>query len=281
VKSALFIALLTGQTALAQAQTETNAVSFVPVDPIVAARSKVKQPENGRISKNTPAFEKYGVSLILSIANETADKWRLGTPHRLEINNIVFWLKPKSTCVQWILSTRDARYCWAFDNGWLNSFWDEPNCRRAYLINTNAPGVMNDEVLARMVKTESKITETVAIKMARDYLHALGFEEGQLRLHEPPKVERDGYTADDGKRYQVPLFAVGWSVEGANPEARLVEITVSGITSNIVQYVNANPNTPRIPLPTNYFQMLNLPTNYVETLSRKDRLRLGLPATVK
>ncbi len=274
------MALLMGQTALAQAQNETNAVSFAPVSPIVAARSTVRQPENGRISTNTPAFEEYGFNLMLSMANDTAKKWKLDLSHPLTANDVVFWLKPKPTCIQWALSTRNARYCWAFDDGWLDYFVDEPNSRRAYLINTNAPGMVNDEVLSRMAKTKSKITERQAIKMARDYLHVLGLDEKQLRLHEPPTVERGRYADDDGKKYLVPLFTVGWSVEGANPEARLVEITVSGITSNIVKYFNADPNTPRVPLPTNYFQMLNLPTNYVETLSRKDRLRLelGLPA---
>jgi hypothetical protein len=278
VKSAPFVVLLIGQTVLGQPNMETNTVSFAPTSPIIAARSKVKQPEYGRISTNTPAFEDYGVNLMVAMANETAEKWKLDLPHRLGVNDIMFWLKPKPTCIQWILSTRNGRYWWAFDNGWMGLFSDEQNSRRAYLINTNASDMANDEVLSRMANTKSKITEAQAIKMARDYLHAIGLDEKQLRLHEPPKVERDGYKADSGKRYQVPLFAVGWSVEGANPEARLVEITISGITSNIVQYFNANPKIPRVPLPTNYFQMLNLPTNYLETLSRKDRLRLGLPA---
>jgi hypothetical protein len=279
MKSVFLMALLIGQTALAQDQTKTNAVSFSPANPIVAARSKFKQPENGRISTNTPAFEEYGVTQMLSVGNRTREVWKLDLPHPLTVNDIVFWLKPKPTAIQWGFDTRDGRFAWDFDNGWMVLFRDNANSRRAYLINTNAPGMANDEVLARMAKSKSKITEKTAIKMARDYLHALGFDEKQLRLHEPPKVERDRFTDDDGKKYLVPLFAVGWSVEGANPESRLVEITVSGITSNIVEYFNANPNTPRVPLPTNYFQMLNLPTNYVETLSRKDRLRLGLPAT--
>lgn len=250
------------QTALAQ--TETNAVSFAPVSPIVAARSKFKQPENGRISTNTPAFEEYGVKQMLALGNRTKEVWKLDLLHPLTINDIVFWLKPKATAIQWGFDTRDGRFGWDFDDGWLHLFRDNENSRRAYLINTNAPGMANDEVLSRMARTKSKITEQQAIRMARDYLHAFGLNEKQLRLHEPPKVERDGYTADDGKRYAVPLFAVGWSVEGANPDIELLRITVSGITSNIVEYMNGNPNTPRVPLPTNYFQMLNLPTNYFE-----------------
>jgi hypothetical protein len=279
VKSAFFVALLIGETALAQVQIETtNAVSFAAVNPVVAARSRVKQPEYGRISTNTPVFEEYGFNLMLAMGNEMLEKWKLEQPHFLGVNNVVFWLKPKPTCIQWVLSTRDGHYTWSFDNGWINLFRDNENSSRAYLINTNAPGMVNDEVVERMVRTKSKITERQAVQMARDYLHAIGLDEKQLRLHEPPKVERDGYTADDGKRYQVPLFAVGWSVEGANPDIELLRIAVSGITSNIVDYFNGNPNTPRVALPTNYFPMLNLPTNYVETLSRRDRLRLGLPA---
>ena len=259
------------------AEQATNAVLSTPLSSIAAARSSVREPEYGRISTNSPAFEEYGFNLMLSQVNQMAERWKLELPHPLRVNEVVFWLKPKATSMQWILATRNARYCWDFDDGWVRSFIDEPNSRRAYLINTNAPGFASSEVLGRVAKTKSKITEAEAIRMARDCLHALGLTETQLRLHEPPTVERDHFTDEDGTRYEVPLFAVGWSVEGADPETRLVEITVSGITSNIVEYLNADPNTPRIALPTNYFQMLGLPTNYLETLSPRARRQLGLP----
>lgn len=265
------------QAALVQVEAGTNAVPFTPLSAIAAARSSVREPEYGRISTNSPAFEEYGFNLMLSQVNQMAERWKLELPHPLRVNEVVFWLKPKATSMQWILATRNARYCWDFDDGWVRSFIDEPNSRRAYLINTNAPGYVSSEVLGRMAKTKSKITETEAIRMARDCIHALGFTEAQLRLHEPPTVERDHFTDDDGTRYEVPLFEVGWSVEGAFPDRTLVRLTISGITSNVVEYFNADPNTPRIPLPTNYFRMLGLPTNYLETLSRRDRLRLGLP----
>lgn len=271
-----FVAVLMPVSRLS-AEQATNAVLSTPLSSIAAARSSVREPEYGRISTNSPAFEEYGFNLMLSQVNQMAERWKLELPHPLRVNEVVFWLKPKATSMQWILATRNARYCWDFDDGWVRSFIDEPNSRRAYLINTNAPGFASSEVLGRVAKTKSKITEAEAIRMARDCLHALGLTETQLRLHEPPTVERDHFTDEDGTRYEVPLFAVGWSVEGADPETRLVEITVSGITSNIVEYLNADPNTPRIALPTNYFQMLGLPTNYLETLSPRARRQLGLP----
>ena len=117
-----------------------------PLSSIAAARSSVREPEYGRISTNSPAFEEYGFNLMLSQVNQMAERWKLELPHPLRVNEVVFWLKPKATSMQWILATRNARYCWDFDDGWVRSFIDEPNSRRAYLINTNAPGFASSEV---------------------------------------------------------------------------------------------------------------------------------------
>ena len=218
-----FVAVLMPVSRLS-AEQATNAWDRpLPVAPLPLPGPSVREPEYGRISTNSPAFEEYGFNLMLSQVNQMAERWKLELPHPLRVNEVVFWLKPKATSMQWILATRNARYCWDFDDGWVRSFIDEPNSRRAYLINTNAPGFASSEGLGRVAKTKSKITEAEAIRMARDCLHALGLTETQLRLHEPPTVERDHFTDEDGTRYEVPLFAVGWSVEGADPETRLAQ----------------------------------------------------------
>ncbi len=271
----LLIAALAAQAASVYAQTPTNAAPVVPLDEIAAARTTVREPEMWRISTNTPAFEQYGVGLMLSVANQMAEKWKLDLPHPLRVSDIVFWLKPKATSIQWGFNTRDGRYGWDSDEGWVKLFRDDENSSRAYYPSRGRTNAY--DILRQMALTKNRLTEKQAIQMARDSLHALGFTERQLRLHEPPRVEYRYFTEADGKKHKVPLFAVGWSVEQADPDSRLVEITISGITTNIVEYFNADPNTPRIPLPPSYFQMLGLPTNYLDTLSPKARRQLGLP----
>ncbi len=79
--------------------------------------------------------------------------------------------------------------------------------------------------------------------------------------------------------YPLPMFNVGWYVKGytglTDPDEPRVTFDISGITKTVSEYFN--PHTPRVPLPTNYFQMLGLPANYLETLPARERRRLGLP----
>src|ERR1039457_1234 len=94
-------ALMLAQFALVQTQAGTNAALFAPLSAIAAARSSVRQPEYGRISTNTPAFEEYGFNLMLSQANQMAERWKLDLPHPLRVSEVLFWLKPKATSIQW------------------------------------------------------------------------------------------------------------------------------------------------------------------------------------
>src|SRR5271169_6211564 len=72
---------------------QTNAVSLVPIDNIAAARSHVKQPELFKIATNTPAFEEYGLNLMLAKANEMRENWKLDIPKPLTVNDVYFSLQ--------------------------------------------------------------------------------------------------------------------------------------------------------------------------------------------
>ena len=49
---------------------------LVPTNAIAAARSRVKQPDLFRIATNTPAFEEYGLNMMLAVANETRSTYK-------------------------------------------------------------------------------------------------------------------------------------------------------------------------------------------------------------
>ncbi len=243
---------------LAQAQALTNAI--IPPEDIAAARTTFQEPEMWRISTNTPAFEQYGLRLMLSVANHMAKKWKLDLPDPLRVTDGKFWLKPMATSICWGFATK--RYSWDFDDGWVHLFSDDMNSPRLW----HRDKAAGRALFKRMAFSKS-MTQTQAVIMARISLYALGLTEAQLRLREPPEVlERYTYTDEQGKVYPVPFFEVGWSIQDVDPDRKLVTITISGTSSNVVEYFNADPNTPRIPLPTNYFQMLALPTNHLDTI---------------
>lgn len=250
------------------AQSPTNAIRLTPTNSIASAHAPYQGDNFWRLAPNTPAFEEYGVNLMLSKANELRAKWNLDIPNTLAIQDIIFWIKPTAFGIYGDLETRDYRFDWGFNWGVLYSFQDHKYWPRSFRY--------HDEESAKLATIKSKIDAKQAEAIARHALHKLGLTEKQLRLVEPPLVNQYKFEETNGVVYPQPMFNVGWRVEEAvMPDEPYVVFDISGITKNVAQYIN--PLTPRVPIPTNYLQLLDLPTNYLETLSPKERFRLYLP----
>lgn len=271
-----FIALgvVIAQRMLAQEATPTIK-GLRPTNNIEAARSKFPLSDLGRIAPNTLAFEEFGLNFMLGKANEMRDAWNLDISRPLTINHVVFQLRATVHGLDGGLGTRDKRYDWAFSRNAVEIFRD--NNYSPFLL-----GYKSNE-LARLAKIESKISANEAEATAREALNRLGLAEKHLRLKEPPIVEQHKFEDSDGKIHLLPLFDVAWRLKGhAEPEGeesdyKPLKMVVSGITKQVVDYFNVVPHTPRAPTPTNYFQMLGLPANYLETLPQRQRLLWGLP----
>jgi len=260
------LSVLSAQALFSQA---THQVHLAPTNNLAAARSSVWQPDIGRITTNTPAFEEYAVNFMLKQANEMRTNWNLDLPKPLTINDIIFSLQATPYGICGGVSTRDGHYNWGFSWGVLDHFDDAKHRPFSFRYRWDEE--------ARLVKIKSKINVQEAEVIARNALHKLGFTEKQLHLIEPPRVNQYKFEETNGVAYPLPIFNVGWLVEGfTDPDVPSVVFDVSGITRTVAEY--SNPHTPRVPLPTNYFQMLNLPTNYLETLSPRERSRLHLPS---
>jgi hypothetical protein len=261
----LTLSVLSAQAVFCQA---TNQIHLVPTDNIAAARSSVWEPDFGRITTNTPAFEKYAVNFMLKQANEMRTNWNLDIPKPLTINDIVFSLQATPYGIEGFIDTRDGRFVWWFEWNVLTGFQDHKYWPRSFQYHWDEE--------AQLAKIKSKIDAKEAEVIARNALHKLGLTEKQLHLIEPPRVNQYKFEETNGIVYPLPMFNVGWVVEGfTDPDVPSVVFDVSGITKTVAEY--SNPHTPRVPLPANYFQMLNLPTNYLETLSPRERSRLHLP----
>ena len=255
-----------GAAALA-AQPPTNGLwgyDGVATDRLMARRT---------IATNTTAFEEYGLRVMLAQANQVREQWNLDIPEPLTVSNVNFNLWAYVGGVTGDLTTKDGRFVWQF---WINDFY--------HFADTNYyPHSFrhHDEQSARLTRIKSNITSKEAAAIARDALHRLGLSEKQLKLIEPPSVNQYKFEESDGTIYPLPMFNVGWKIKeflSHSPPSgqNAVVFDVSGITRRVAEYANTHPRRPRIPLPTNYFQMLNLPTNYLQTLSRRERIRIGL-----
>ena len=263
------LSVVTAQAALINAQVATNRIRLAPTNNIAAARSRYPLGDFGRIATNTPAFEEYGLNFMLAQANEIREKWKLDIPKPLTVTDVLFQLKATAFGLDGGLGTRDKRFNWAFSRNALDLFEDHKYSPRSFR--------HHDDESARLTKIKSRITTKEAEAIAQDSLHKLGLTEKQLRLKEPPAVNQYTFEESDGTIYPLPMFNVTWIVEGFEEDVPLtVDMQVSGITKKVAKYFNADPHTPRVSMPTNYFQMLGLPTNYLETLPEKQRLKLGL-----
>jgi len=247
---------------------------LAPTNNIAAARSKYPLSDLGRIATNTPAFEEWGVTLMLTKANEVRVKWALDIEKPLTVNDVLFQLKATVHGLAGGIGTRDERFSWRFSRNTLEHFYDSKYRPRSFR--------HKDEKSARLAKISSKVSASDAEAIARDALHRLGLDERQLRLSEPPSVNQYTFEENDGIVYPLPTFNIAWRLEGyPEPEGDEAEFQpvvfrISGITKGVVEYFNVCPYTPTAPLPANYFEMLGLPDNYLETLPETTRLRLGL-----
>lgn len=249
-------------------------LQLVPTNNIAAARSQYPLDDHQRIAPNTPEFEQWGLSFMLSKANEVREKWNLDIRRPLTVNDVLFQLKATAHGVHGNIGTRDGRYVWSFGRHRFDMFYDRKYWPRSFRY--------KPEESLRLAKIPSRITAEEALAIARQKLHALGLDERMLRLREPPQVHQYIFEDDDGTVYPLPIFHVRWRDEDCQAEGdelprEPVTFDISGVTQNVAQYSNVSSHTPREPLPTNYFRMLGLPDNYLDTLDERTRWRMGLP----
>lgn len=258
----------------AEAETATNRNRLVPVSNLEAARDRGPVSNFGRIATNTPAFEEYAVGYMLAKANKVSERWQLDTPKPMTISDVYFQVRPTAFGIEGSIGTRDLRFSWAFTRNAFGVFQDHKYWPRSFRY--------KDDESARLAQIKSKITAEEARSIAVQALHALGTTEKELRLKEETEVNQYKFEESDGRVYPLPIFNVRWRVEGPrrfaaqNLEYTPIEMEISGITKKVVEYHNVV--MPADPIPTNYFPMLGLPTNYLETLPDAKRRSLGLPA---
>jgi hypothetical protein len=282
MRSAALWVIFLASLALRGAESASNTVHWLaPSNSMAASRWPWKWKSPFAIATNTPAFEAYGLNFMLAAANEMREKWRLDIQKPLVVDDVLFAVCGTARGIEGHLRTRDGRFQWDFDHNVPYSFMDikyQPASFRYH-----------DEESARLAKIKSKITAKKAELIARSAFYQLsGMTEEQLGWQKVVQVHQYKFEETDGTVYPLPIFHVGWKYEGptrfaaANIEATPLEMDVSGITENVAYYDNFNclrldSLLPRPLIPTNYFKMLGLPDNYLETAPEGKRRLWGLP----
>lgn len=232
------------------------------------------------IETNTPAFQEWALNVMLAKANELREKWQLDIPKPLAKDDVYFAAQPTIYGLRGQLFTRDERFWWDFDRNALYCFFDRHFYSQSFRY--------HEDVSLQLAKVKSQITAKEAERIACEALYALfGMSEKELGYRKRVEVNQYKFQDYDGKVYPLPLFEVTWRMAGPkqyaaeNLEYRPVYMQISGITKKVVRYdhsevLNLASRVPRDPLPINYFQMLGLPDNYLDTLPERKRRFLQL-----
>jgi hypothetical protein len=98
-----------------------------------------------------------------------------------------------------------------------------------------------------------------AVQLARDSLHAVGLDEKQLRLREPPAVTQVDFPADASEQtIKLPLYDVFWyfppDQQPKFGDRPAVGVQVSAVTRRLAMFANNCPWTPKLSGLTNSFR---------------------------
>src|SRR5688572_18946886 len=116
----------------------------------------------------------------------------------------------------------------------------------------------------------NSLNSDTALRLARNALHNLGLNEESLRLREPPQVIQWDYVpAGETSVHLMPIYDIEWRFKvpdgtPTNLAATAIQMEVSGVTSNVVSFYSVSREALKIPLPTNYFEILGLHPRLIE-----------------
>jgi hypothetical protein len=208
----------------------------------------------GFVPTNSPAFADYVLKTLLQHANRVNTQLTLGLPQPITSDHVTaIRVYPKTNVWSGGITVLD-RIGFGIQDGNFHGFTD-----LAYAWDLLDRDFHRQEQLA---KTNVLMDTKVAMDIALGAFRKLGLSSNELRLFEAPVCEPYTLLADDLKTLKpLPLFRIGWPA-GKGSQFNSLEMEVSALTSNLV-YLRMYP-LQRAPLPTNYFQMLGVSTNFAE-----------------
>jgi hypothetical protein len=198
----------------------------------------------GVIPATTAAFQQYALGVLLSNATFLVEKWKLDVPLPIQTNSITLCeVKAKTNGLCGTVQLLN-RYAFTVCDQRLDTFRDLGFFSKSFS--------GNDARAEALLKMTNHLTLETAKRLALDSILAIGIDPERLRLGEPEKEHQWMYDWD-GEMMPLPLYTIRW-----NSDSGIVEVQVSGVTSNVASLFQITPAL-RVHPPTNYLEMLGLP----------------------
>ncbi len=234
----------------------------------------------GEIPTNTFAFQEYALDTLIKQAKVINEKWHIEIPasadratNLLTIPTIEGMEGGVTIDNRYRLGIRSGRFIY-FNDQLYSDYSTPPN----YLMSNLPPAEMvrqmredvDRSIQASLLQAQKTnlLTKEKALQVAREALKQIGIEEknfpsamtGALNRKELPvaEVTQSSFPDRTGKLHWLPHYTIRWTYPGASVGPATME--VSGVTKKVTHYESdAAPVT--IPIPTNYYQMLNIIPN--------------------
>ena len=206
--------------------------------------------------RHTPAFDRFAREFAAVQVNRLIQSWQLDFPRLLATNDIVWFLAEPRTNAPSISAAFTNRFYLQMLEGFVGLFEDRAHARSSFVADESrlrSPAVMTNV-----------LDEKTVIQLARSALHQIGLDEAQLRLREPPTVTQVEFPSDTGDSIiKLPLYDVIWEFPPEEQvkfgEMSAVGVQVSAVTRKVAMFANNCPWTPKLALPTNYFDTFAVP----------------------
>jgi len=197
------------------------------------------------IPTNTPAFQDYAFHTLFTNAQVAAAKWNLDRTLIVTNKVTTFWAKPHLHNLTASVMFNE-RYVFGTDGGCIG-FTDRP-----YYYDE----MQSSNGVKKWLHATNLLTMKKAQALAESAIREIGIRLDKVEFKRPK--ERKQWTCwHEGKDRLMPYYEFTWDSNKAS-----CNVHVSGLTSNIVHFSFLGPYL-RFERPTNYFEMLGLPTNTV------------------
>lgn len=207
------------------------------------------------IPTNTPAFQKYAFDEMFHHATNMAISWNLDLSSPIATNAVTDFhavADQGGASGDIVLSNRFYFQWWY---GGLPSFNDQIySCLRTQTPDVNA----NDAILEEWMRATNLLTLEKAQATAESAMKSIGLPMDKVGFNKPKRAHQFKYKWKDGKVYLLPYYQFIWQTE---EDACTVD--VSGISGKVAYFSFAGYPYLRFDMPTNYFEMLGLPTNAI------------------
>lgn len=205
----------------------------------------------GYIPTNTSAFQAYAFSLAMSQASHFNTNWNLGLPVPLQTNAITtFGARPKPDGASAGVVFED-RYAFSVDDQKMFSFTDKHFCSASF--------VGKDDRKDELVRMTNLLTLDSAVELAREAMRKIGISNKEAMIGTDPVRAVQWRYDRDGEIFPLPLYDIYWQTDQGT-----VQFEICGVTSNVARFYHITRTSKLwIDKPTNYFEMLGLPTNAI------------------